>query len=79
MSHFECQIKYLVNLVGTKTQIFFSTFSQIVCRALQHLYSTQNSGPMYLEHNYSAKPYSYYKLTLTSDLKPNPNLNLTLP
>ena len=47
MSHFGCQIKYLVQLVGTKTQIFFSTFSQIVFRTLQHLYSIQNSGPMY--------------------------------
>ena len=47
MSDFGCQIKYLVHLVGTKTQIFFSTFSQIVSRTLQHLYSTQNSGPMY--------------------------------
>ena len=33
--------------MGTKTQIFFSAFSQIVSKKLQHLYSTQNSGPMY--------------------------------
>ena len=47
MSHFGSQIEHLVHLVGTKIQIFFSTFSQIVSRTLQHLYNTQNSGPMY--------------------------------